>query len=93
MIEDLVYRCNGCTAREVVRPVAAEMARLDGTLDTVLKEVPHTNFDPTPVPAPLWDQDRVRVKLPEGWDRRHGGNGRGFYHRCPDCVKKGISFA
>lgn len=96
-IEDVTFRCNGCNAREVVAVVYdhQEQARLDGTIHTVVEQRTH-HLHPLASPSsyfvPIPDQDRLRVKLPEGWDRRYGSHGKGYYHRCEKCVKQDVGF-
>ncbi len=87
MIEDLTYKCDGCGAREIVRPSYQETARMDGALGMKTCEGVGGYH------LPVQDHDRVLVKRPEGWDPRFGPNGTALYHRCPKCRAADVRFA
>lgn len=89
MIEDVTFKCDTCQARVVVQVGygSVERARLDGTINTISKKYDDPRDGDCGEFKFLYEQDRLRVRVPEGWDHRFGPKGIDYKHRCAECVK------
>lgn len=83
MIEDVVYKCDACDAREIIRPyLVTERCEKCKTWSATEPSLPGCYGGLA--------ADVIRTNMPDGWRRSFGSSGRGFYHLCFKCVALNI---